>query len=173
MKLVCISDTHCQLEKVKIPSGDILFHAGDLTYSGSYKETKQEIEKLGKYKDKFDSILLTNGNHDWLSFKEPELMSELCREHGVTLLGHESTELNGLKIFGSHWQPEFKNWCWGLARGAALKEKWAEIPDNTEILLTHSPAYGILDLVERYEIHTGTLSKEHLGCEENVLIKQN
>lgn len=35
-RIVCISDTHnCT---VKLPKGDVLIHAGDLTNQGSYSE---------------------------------------------------------------------------------------------------------------------------------------
>ncbi len=38
MKIVCISDTHCQLRKVKLPDGDILVHAGDALSIGNLSE---------------------------------------------------------------------------------------------------------------------------------------
>jgi Icc-related predicted phosphoesterase len=37
---------------------------------------------------------------------------------------------------------------------AELKEKWALIPEDVDILVTHSPPYGILD---------GTLFQENVG----------
>lgn len=37
-RIVCISDTHnCQ---VKLPAGDVLIHAGDLTNKGSFQEVR-------------------------------------------------------------------------------------------------------------------------------------
>ncbi|MDF1816105.1 MAG: hypothetical protein P1V20_28145, partial [Verrucomicrobiales bacterium] len=50
------------------------------------------------------------------------------------------------KIWGSPWQPEFHDWSFNLPRGSALAEKWALIPEDTDILITHSPPRGILDL---------------------------
>jgi len=35
-RIVCISDTHNRA--VKLPKGDVLIHAGDLTNQGSYSE---------------------------------------------------------------------------------------------------------------------------------------
>jgi hypothetical protein len=35
-RIVCISDTHNST--VKLPKGDVLIHAGDLTNQGSYSE---------------------------------------------------------------------------------------------------------------------------------------
>ena len=39
-----------------------------------------------------------------------------------------------------------------------LKSKWDAIPDNTDILITHGPAFGYLDDVEGRR-------GQHLGCE--------
>lgn len=71
-----------------------------------------------------------------------------------------------LKIFGSPWQPEFFDWAFNLPRGKPLSEKWAAIPSDVDILVTHTPPYGILD-----SVHNG----KHLGCEElrNVFDRGN
>jgi hypothetical protein len=53
-----------------------------------------------------------------------------------------------IKIYGSPWQPEFYNWAFNLPRnGEVLKEKWDEIPNDTDILITHGPPHGIRDFV--------------------------
>lgn len=45
-RIVCISDTHnCT---VKLPKGDVLIHAGDLTNQGSYSELSKTIAWLEK-----------------------------------------------------------------------------------------------------------------------------
>lgn len=45
-RIVCISDTHNQTPK--LPAGDILIHAGDLTNQGSYSEVKKTVDWLEK-----------------------------------------------------------------------------------------------------------------------------
>ncbi len=37
-RFVCLSDTHNQT--IKLPKGDVLIHAGDLTNQGSYSEVR-------------------------------------------------------------------------------------------------------------------------------------
>ena len=37
MKLVCISDTHNLHHDLKIPDGDVLVHAGDITVHGKFE----------------------------------------------------------------------------------------------------------------------------------------
>jgi hypothetical protein len=64
-----------------------------------------------------------------------------------------------VNIYGSPWQPEFYDWAFNLPKnGEELKSKWNAIPSNTDILITHGPAYGFLDDV------TGRRG-QHLGCE--------
>lgn len=67
MKIVNISDTHCRLRNVKVPEGDLLIHAGDLTFRGNIEEISQELRELGKIAKNFKhGCVLIGGNHDWL-----------------------------------------------------------------------------------------------------------
>jgi 3',5'-cyclic AMP phosphodiesterase CpdA len=66
-RIVCISDTHNQTPK--LPPGDVLIHAGDLTNQGSYSELKKTVEWLEKtdYEAKIVvagmSLQLSSQNH--------------------------------------------------------------------------------------------------------------
>jgi Icc-related predicted phosphoesterase len=67
--------------------------------------------------------------------------------------------VDGTNIYGSPWQPEFYNWAFNLPKnGFGLAGKWEAIPDNTDILITHGPAFGTLDTVVGRR-------HDHLGCE--------
>lgn len=145
-KLVFISDTHCQLHKVKIPDGDILIHSGDLTYNGSIEQVSQELTKLKKISAKFQHVVLVCGNHDWLGQKNSSLMRQMCADNNVIYLEDEAITLEGLKIYGSPWQPAFCNWAFNKERGAEINKYWDMIPDDTNILVTHGGPYGIGDI---------------------------
>jgi Icc-related predicted phosphoesterase len=164
LKIVCISDTHCRLEEVFIPDGDVLVHTGDLTFVGDIKETSKELVKLSKHLDRFKSIVLVEGNHDWLGERNPDLMDQMCKDSGITLLRDSGTTIEGIKFWGSPYQPEFCNWAFNLPRGQALKEKWSLIPQDTQVLLTHGPPMGILDGVERFNGKKCEWETEHVGC---------
>jgi len=159
LKIVCISDTHCQLDEVSIPDGDILLHSGDLTYRGTVSETSKELFELSKYRAKFKHIILCEGNHDWLGELNPSIMDQMCIDNGITLLRDSGTVIDGVRFYGSPYQPEFCNWAFNLPRGQALKDKWALIPDDTQVLLSHGPPKGILDLVPRPKGF-------HAGCDD-------
>jgi Icc-related predicted phosphoesterase len=73
-------------------------------------------------------------------------------------LENSRAEVAGLKIWGSPVQPEFNNWAFNVARGAAIRRYWKMIPANTDVLVTHGPPFGVLD-----KAHP---SSAHLGCEE-------
>jgi hypothetical protein len=69
-------------------------------------------------------------------------LKEVC-----TYLDHEMVEVEGLKIFGSPYQPLFYNWGFQYHNSRA-NEIWSKIPEGVDILLTHGPPRGILDLTE-------------------------
>ncbi len=56
----------------------------------------------------------------------------------------EPTNVYGIKIWGSPWQPWFYDWGFNLERGEKCLEKWNLIPKDTDILLTHGPPIGKL-----------------------------
>lgn len=143
MRVVCISDTHMQLDNIKIPDGDLLIHAGDLTYGGTVQEVSQEAYKLEKLLPKFThGIVLIPGNHDHLAEDNEQLFKEILGN--VQTLVHESVTIDGHKIFGSPYTPWFHDWAFNVHRGN-LKLFWDQIPEDTEILVTHGPPYKILD----------------------------
>jgi 3',5'-cyclic AMP phosphodiesterase CpdA len=61
-RIVCISDTHNQTPK--LPAGDILIHAGDLTNQGSESELKKTVEWLEK--TDFEAKIVVAGIHAFL-----------------------------------------------------------------------------------------------------------
>jgi Icc-related predicted phosphoesterase len=156
MRIVCVSDTHCALDKVEIPEGDVLIHSGDLTYRGTIQEIKKEFTILEEKVSTFKEVLFVAGNHDWLFEKAPDLAQELCKEHGITYLQDTSVTIDGLNFYGSPWQPWFHSWAFNLQRGKELKDKWDAIPNNTDVLITHSPPFGLGDYCDN----------GHVGCQD-------
>lgn len=164
MKIVCISDTHCKLREINLPEGDLLLHAGDLTFRGTVQEISSELKELGRIAKNFKMTCLIPGNHDWLAEKQPVLFKQMCEDVGVVYLHDSSVMFEDKLIYGSGWTPEFCNWALNLPRGQALKEKWDLIPDNTDILVTHGGPMGILDEVGKFNHRLGEIQTEHVGC---------
>ena len=143
MKFCVISDTHNRLNTVTIPECDILIHAGDMTGRGYVWEIEKQCELIGKAPAKHK--LITPGNHDFLAQDQPAVFRDICKSHNIIPLINESIVVEGIKMYFSPYSPTFFSWAFMADRGDRIRDIWAMIPDNTEILVTHSPAFGILD----------------------------
>lgn len=78
-----------------------------------------------------------------------------CRERTALLLAPSciyledaSVTVNGIHFYGSPWNVLRHN---SFARAFAvsscdLPKRWQLIPEDTDVLVTHSPAYGVADL---------------------------
>ncbi|MDM7921771.1 MAG: metallophosphatase domain-containing protein [Pyrinomonadaceae bacterium] len=157
MRVVCISDTHNCSEQVSVPDGDLLIHSGDATINGTHDE-------ISRFAEWFTSLphrnkIFVAGNHDWL-FERDNEAARLMLGNSVIYLQDSSAVVEGMKVYGSPWQPRFYDWAFNLSRGPALAEKWSMVPDDVEILVTHGPPNGILDEVPR------VWGIENTGCEE-------
>ena len=167
MRLVCISDTHNQHEKLNIPHGDVLIHAGDFTGTGTHRQVISFIRWFASQPHKYK--ILVAGNHEvtldqsfyqtnWARFhtKYPlrvhEIKSYILREEGIIYLENSEFVIEGVKFYGSPCQPEFGGWAFGFERGEPIREVWGEIPQDTDVLITHGPPFGYgdkLDIGER------------------------
>jgi Icc-related predicted phosphoesterase len=144
MKIVVISDTHERQDRLVLPEGDILIHAGDLTMRGSLPAIAAVAKWFGE--QSFKHKIIISGNHDWcFQNASHDVAVNLMKEAGVTYLEDSGVNIDGISIWGSPWQPWFYDWAFNLPRGPKIAAKWALIPEDTNILITHGPAYGILD----------------------------
>lgn len=82
----------------------------------------------------------------------------------IIYLNDESTEIMGLKIWGSPIQPWFHDWAFNRQRGEEIKKHWDMIPNDADIVITHGPPRGILDRIspkfERYN------ENPNVGCDD-------
>ena len=166
MKIFAISDTHGRHEQVQIPEGtDMLIHAGDFSNVKSPAMNHNEVNLfliwLEKQPVKYKVIIA--GNHD-TSIESRFINKEDFKERGIIYLEHELVEIEGIKIFGSPYTPEFCNWAFNRSRNK-LGQIWESIPDDIDILITHGPPKGILDSAAR-DKHVS----ENVGC--SALLKR-
>lgn len=156
MRLVCLSDTHNLAESVTVPDGDVLLHAGDLTQRGTREEVERAARWLGTLPHRHKVVVA--GNHDFFFQKEPQRARALLEGvPGIVYLADEEATVDGLRIYGTPWQPWFYDWAFNLPRdGDELARIWAAVPAGVDVLLSHSPAHGILDR---------TAGGDAVGCE--------
>ncbi len=169
MRITFISDTHqkhrfCEAE---LPGGDLLLHAGDFMTSGYSKaEAVVFFDWFNSIKG-YDKKVFIGGNHDRILQIDPTWSSLTIQDYPkIIYLEDEGFSLYDLitdrsvKIYGSPWQPEFYNWAFNLPRrGDELQKVWNQIPADTDILITHGPPQGHLD------ISGPPYNQGDLGCE--------
>ena len=157
MRLVCISDTHGDHEQIKLPAGDVLIHAGDVTAHGKQEETLSFMRWLGS--QDFQYKLCVAGNHDTFMEDDAETTTQLAIDAQVVLLNDSGITIEGVSFWGSPITPRFLDWSFMRDPGAQIESHWNLIPESTDVLITHGPPFGILDEVIRRD---GGL--EHVGC---------
>ncbi|KAL2256384.1 hypothetical protein VTK26DRAFT_1752 [Humicola hyalothermophila] len=182
-RIVCIGDTHNSTPK--LPKGDVLIHAGDLTNQGSYSEISKTIQWLERAD--FEAKIVIAGNHDISldpdfyskhgpSFRnydpqDPERsQSLLASSPTITYLQHGSATVRlsdpkgpatEFTVFGSPYSPEYRLWAFNYRRSnrgpddsethnAAMTslsaaDLWAAVPEDIDILVTHTPPHGHCD----------------------------
>lgn len=147
-KIVCISDTHNAHNNIDIPDGDILIHCGDMTMGGTNREFIAFNRWLGTLPHKYKIII--GGNHDLLLDKHPKRRKNTMFSNAKYLENQRYVIKEfGLKIWGSPITPALGYWAFMRKRGYEIAKVWKQIPEDTNLLLTHGPPYGILDMVPR------------------------
>lgn len=154
VRFVCISDTHGKLDEIveMVPDGDVLIHAGDFTNYGDVNEVIQFNAAMGMLPHKHKLVIA--GNHE-LGFEDGEEMTvqQLASLNmlginkayemltNVTYLCDKMVDICGIKIYGTPWHP-MPGYSFFRERGAAILQKWNNIPNKVDVLITHTPPLG-------------------------------
>jgi len=145
LTIVCVSDTHGRHRELTVPPGDVFLFAGDLSNHGQPDDVSDFDDWLGTLPHPHKIIIC--GNHDFLFERDPADAQR--RITNAIYLQDSGVEIAGLKVWGSPWQPRFFDWAFNLDRGPDIAAKWALIPNDTDILITHGPPACILDMTRR------------------------
>ncbi|KAE8352027.1 Metallo-dependent phosphatase-like protein [Aspergillus coremiiformis] len=173
-RFVCVSDTHGYTPAeagFKLPPGDVLIHAGDLTNQGRIDELRKTIDWIAAAD--FEVKIVICGNHDITldpnfyakygskfhsqRLEDPqkciEVVSVAVASSSIVFLRHQSalvrlTRPNGpntvFKVFGSPFSQSPGTWAYGYEStdAAAL---WSRIPLDADIVVTHTPPHSHCD----------------------------
>lgn len=169
MIIDCVSDLHGHYPELE--GGDLLIVAGDLTGHDYATERREFEEWLGS--QKYKKCIFIAGNHDnsyqfdsSFSYEINDYdtpISYLC-DSGTKFFYHiegfpdedEGFLPSGkrtIKIWGSPWTKTFEGMnphcmAFTVDTEEELEEKWKLIPDDIDILITHSPSFGNYDWVK-------------------------
>lgn len=156
IRIVCISDTHNM--QPRVPDGDILLHAGDLTDKGTFEELQAQLHWLNSLPHSHKIVVA--GNHDRLL--DPEYVARFPdRIHegqgtsrsdldwgDLIYLNDNNVQLEfpgnrTLSIYGSPLTEQYGTFAFQYP---PIREVWhTRIPDDTDVLLVHGPPKGYLD----------------------------
>ena len=146
---MCISDTHNLHNEIRMPeheSVDMVLCSGDISGRGSIGEIRDFLFWYNSLPIKHK--VFCAGNHDfgfedkWTRTKVDEVLASYTDIH---YLEDSGVTIDGIKIWGSPQTPWFHNWAFNKQRGEEIKKYWDMIPFDTDILLTHGPAFGYGD----------------------------
>jgi Icc-related predicted phosphoesterase len=167
VKLVIVSDTHGRHRNLTLPQGDILIHCGDFL-GGPLREQGIELLDFDTWigDQRFKHKIVIAGNHDKVLGLSDHASTWRPKLTNCIYLQDESVKIGGMNFYGSPWTPDFfpDHWVFNQTRGTKqTRERWAQIPDNTDVLITHGPPAGILDTCPNiFAPHEPV----HVGCED-------
>ena len=141
MRIVAVADTHLFHDALVVPDGDVFVHAGDMCRGGDLDELEQTADWIAGLPHRHKVIVA--GNHDWAFVHERARARSLFAT--MHYLEDREVTLDGLRFYGSPWQPEFHDWAFNLPRGEPLAAVWRRIPRGIDVLITHGPPAGIGD----------------------------
>ena len=157
MKIVAVSDIHGCLPD--IPECDLLLIAGDITPADDHRLQRQFSWLNVQFREWLLSVPARKivgiaGNHDFIFQTNPKSVADLPWVY----LQDSGIDWEGVKIWGSPWQPVFHNWAFN-AEDYKRQTAWSMIPDDTNILVLHGPPYGYGDFVDN-----GYGNRGNVGC---------
>lgn len=163
MKVAAISDTHNhKLSSIlKDKTADLLVIAGDVLGHGGMDEWGRFLRMIPEIRGQFKHVVYTPGNHDiYVQYNESLCQVDLDKL-GVTLLIDDLVTIDNKLIYGSPWTPRFGGWAYMLEENE-IKAKWDKVPAGLDLLITHGPPFGILDMTDgRYSLDKKGI---HVGC---------
>lgn len=142
VRIVGISDTHGWHEELGVLSGDVLIHCGD--FEDLFAQDAGMLDRADAWlaRQDFELILCTGGNHDRelerrvRAWQQPLANARYLQDSGVVF--------GGLKFWGAPWVPMLDDHAF-FADDDDLNAAWARIPEDVDVLITHTPPAGVLD----------------------------
>lgn len=142
MRILHLSDTHnCHHRLRDFPEADVVVHSGDFCMVGTEQEA---IDFMNWFCDlPYKHKIFICGNHDDCLYGA----NIEGLDSNVHFLRNSGIEIEGIKFYGI---PMFLSDCVTERQN----QNYAKIPGDTDVLITHSPAFGILDFDDN--IHYGS-----------------
>jgi Icc-related predicted phosphoesterase len=144
MKIVAASDLHGTLPAIS--PCDLLLLGGDITPLWDHNIAHQAEWLDTTFRRWLRSvparkIIGVAGNHDFIFQQAPE---RVPADLPWVYLQDSRHEWEGLRFWGTPWQPWFHDWAFNLYE-PDLVPIWEKIPADTDVLVLHAPPRGYGD----------------------------
>jgi Icc-related predicted phosphoesterase len=153
LTITLLADTHGLHRELMLPPGDLLVCAGDLSSMDQSRKALLDFNSwLGEQKKEqgYRNVVVVYGNHE--RSLEPEHMRSILTH--ATVLLNEGIDIGGLRIWGSPVTPNQGD-PFGMVAPEDRTLHWSKIPDDTDLLVTHGPPWGIRDQPPGERRHLG------------------
>jgi len=167
MRIAATSDLHGHLPEV--PDCDVLCIAGDIgrgdidphVDAAWWTNTVDGfLHWLHELRRRNIVVIGVAGNHDFILEHHGHKFADLLP---WIYLQDESIELGGVKFHGTPWQRWQGGWAFNSPEvdpgEEFLREKFALIPDDTDVLIAHVPPAGFHDRVGRSNVGSIALNR--------------
>jgi len=147
LRIFHFSDTHGFADLLKVQKNiDIMVFSGDCSNVRDPYNNEPEVRAFIDWYSKQESTykIFVAGNHD-TSIEKGLVKVKDFTDNGIIYLENDFIIIEDLKIWGSPFSPTFGDWSFMRSRDK-IDKLWKHIPEDTDILVTHSPAKTILDL---------------------------
>jgi Icc-related predicted phosphoesterase len=127
----------------------MVIHSGDCSNPRDPYNNEPEVrEFIDWYKELSPKYkIYVAGNHD-SSIEKKLVTKKDFEDNGIIYLENDYITIEGIKIFGSPYTPNFGNWSFMRDRNK-LDRFWCDaIHHETNIVVTHGPPKGIMDKAE-------------------------
>lgn len=196
MDITCISDLHGHYPELE--GGDLLIVSGDLTARDTEDDWDDFISWIDINEFQYKKVIIISGNHDNYLYDcmKVAVKPRFCEYEHIDYLCDSGTEFEyeedieedhkfkgsisykqkrKLKIWGSPWTKTFAGMnphckAFTCDTEEELAEKWKLIPEDTDILICHSPMWGFGDGPNAaIRLGSTSLLKRHVNYHLNKL----
>lgn len=160
MKFLLLSDLHGHLPSISQKCDAILI-AGDIMPAYDHHFVFQRSWFYREFLpwacgQKCDKVIFIAGNHDFMFQRE---IPNINFTDKLVYLQHESYSYQGLRIFGTPYQPVFCDWAFNV--GDDKREiLFSQIPKGVDIIISHAPPFNCVDKTKAYPGYPSS----HVGC---------
>ena len=171
MKIIALSDLHGNLPIIREDEwADVVCVCGDIVPTNIQNSM---IKSISWFHQRFvpwcngihcDRVIFVGGNHDFFlpkivsylnngkasKIELEDVASDMINEYlllegtKVVYLQDNEYVYKGVKFYGTPWIPELSRWAF-YKDDDSLKDAYEKIPNDVDVLLTHSPGRYVLD----------------------------